>query len=54
MIFGRFQCEAPTFDPTDLPEMLQKALARTGVGEAVVREEKDGETMRMVAGQGIL
>ena len=33
--------------------MLQKALERTGL-EAAVREEKDGETMRMVAGQAIL
>jgi len=39
--------KASTFDPTDLPEMLQKALARSGC-EAAVREEKDGETMRMV------
>ena len=44
--------QASTFDPTDLPEMLQKALARTGC-EAAVKEEKDGESMRMVAGQGI-
>jgi len=39
--------KASTFDPTDLPEMLQKALARTGC-EAAVKEEKDGESMRMV------